>query len=83
MKKCINKMLNLQGLLVDKLEVLDEEKLVLVNCRNPRLKVKCPLCNKSTDKVHSYKKRKVNHGILNYRKMICPDYTEPVGVWES
>jgi transposase len=70
MKKCINKLLNLQGLLVDKLEVLDEEKLALISCRNPRLRVKCPLCEKSISKVHSYKTRKINHGILNYRKIV-------------
>jgi hypothetical protein len=34
MKKCISKILNLQGMLIGKVEVLDEEKKIVVACRN-------------------------------------------------
>lgn len=63
-------MLNLQGLLVDKIEVMEEEKEVLVHCRSPRKMAKCPTCDKSTKKVHEKKERKIKHGILNYRQII-------------
>jgi len=70
MSKCINKMLNLQGVLVGKIEVLDEEKQITVNCRSPRTRAICPLCGQSSNKVHQTSIRKVKHGILNYRQII-------------
>ncbi len=70
MIKCINKMLNLQGVLADKIDVLDNEKQILVHCRSPRTTAKCPICGHSSKRVHQTTIRKVKHGILNYRQII-------------
>jgi transposase len=70
MKKCISKMLNLQGILIDRVEVLDKEQEMLVHCRSPRLMTTCPDCGRSTKKVHQRSIRKVKHGVMNYRQII-------------
>lgn len=63
-------MLNLQGILIDRVEVLDKEQEILVHCRSPRLMTTCPDCGRSTKKVHQRSIRKVKHGIMNYRQII-------------
>ena len=63
-------MLNLQGVLVGKIDVLDDEKQILVHCRSPRTRATCPLCGKSSKKVHQTITRKIKHGMLNYRQII-------------
>lgn len=63
-------MLNLQGLLTDKVEVLEEEEIVLVHCRSARRAAKCPACGASSRKIHQTKPRKIKHGALNYRQVI-------------
>jgi len=70
MKNYINKMLNLQGVLIGRIEVLDDKQEVIVPCRSARLMARCPKCNLSTKKVHQAKTRLVKHGILNYRQVI-------------
>ena len=69
MKKCINEMLNLQGLLTDKVEVLEKDKTVIVHCRSARRVAKCPVCLSGSNKIHQTKKRKIKHGVLNYREV--------------
>jgi len=63
-------MLNLQGILIGKVDVLDEEKQIIVHCRSPRKMAICPLCEKSSKKVHQTSIRKVKHGMLNYRQIV-------------
>jgi len=70
MKKSIIKMLNLQGVLVGKIDVLEDEKQVIVPCRGARRTAVCPICGASSKKVHQTKTRKVKHGMLNYRQVI-------------
>ena len=70
MKKSINKMLNLQGVLVGKIEILEDEKQVIVPCRSARRAAICPACGAGSKKVHQAKHRRVKHGMLNYRQII-------------
>lgn len=70
MQKCISKMLNLQGVLIGKIEILEEEKQIIVPCRSARRAAICPACGTSSKKVHQTKSRKIKHGTLNYRQVI-------------
>jgi len=70
MTKCINKMLNLQGVLVGKMDFLDSEKQIIVHCRSPRTTANCPECGQSSKKVHQTSVRKIKHGLINYRQII-------------
>lgn len=70
MKKCISKMLNLQGVLVGKIEILDDEKQILVPCRSARQVAICQVCGISSKKIHQVKERKVKHGMFNYRQVV-------------
>jgi len=63
-------MFNIQGLLVDKVEYLDEAKMLLVHCRSPRRYAKCPACGKSTDKIHQYHTRRIKHDRLNEKQIV-------------
>lgn len=63
-------MLNLQGVLIGKIDVLDDERQITVHCRSPRMMAICPLCGKSSKKIHQTSVRKVKYGILNYRQII-------------
>lgn len=63
-------MLNLQGVLIGKIDVLDDEKQITVHCRSPRTAAICPLCGKSSKKLHQISIRKIKHGMLNYRQII-------------
>lgn len=65
MKKCINKMLNLQGVLVDKIEIDDLERKIFVYCRSPRINCQCPACFKSAKRIHQSSQRLVKHGTLD------------------
>lgn len=62
-------MLNLQGVLLGKIEVLEEEKKIIVPCRSARRMAVCPHCGQSTNKVHQLKVRTIKHGVLNYREV--------------
>lgn len=70
MQKCISKMLNLQGVLIGKIGILEEEKQIVVPCRSARRAAICPACGASSKRVHQTKSRKVKHGMLNYRQVI-------------
>jgi len=70
MSKCISKMLNLQGLLIGKVDVLDDKKQITVNCRSSRTTANCPICGNNSKKVHQRSIRKIKHGMLNYRQII-------------
>jgi len=63
-------MLNLQGVIVNKMDVLDNEKQILVHCRSPRTMARCTTCDHSSKKVHQTSIRKIKHGMLNYRQII-------------
>jgi transposase len=67
MKKDIIKMFNLQGLILDKMEVqeLKDKNKVVLHCRSPRVYASCPQCGKPSKKVHQYKKRTINHSTAN------------------
>lgn len=69
MKKSIIKLLNLQGLLIGNINVLEEEKLVIISCRGARIYAICPICKLSTNKIHQTSKRMVKHGIVNLYKV--------------
>ncbi len=72
MKKDINKLFNLQGLLVDKIEFDNKNKSgeILIQVRNPRRFVKCPHCGKSTKRIHQVKYRLIRHGILDTKIIV-------------
>lgn len=70
MQKYISKMFNLQGLLVDKVECLEEESLLVVHCRNPRTYAHCPVCGSSTNKIHQYHLRKIKHDRLGEKQIV-------------
>lgn len=63
-------MLNLQGVLVGKIEILDDEKRIIVPCRSARQAAICPVCGISSKKIHQVKERKVKHGMFNYRQVV-------------
>lgn len=63
-------MLNLQGVLIGKIEILEDEKQIIVPCKSARRAAICPACGASSKRVHQTKTRKVKHGILNYRQVI-------------
>lgn len=67
MKKDIIKLFELKGVIVDKMEI---KKDILVYARSPRIRAMCPLCGKSTNKIHQRKTRKVIHGILNNKRIV-------------
>lgn len=70
MKKCIIEMLDLQGMLVDKIEVSDKEEKVFVFCRSPKKTAICPSCGKRSAKVHQTKVRLIRHDIISYREVM-------------
>ncbi len=70
MKKYTNKLFNLQGFLVGKIEFKDEDKQIIINVRSPKKFVKCPHCLKSVKKVHQTGFRLVKHGTLDFRIVI-------------
>lgn len=70
MKKDINKLFNLQGVIHDKLEFKDDEKVIIINIRSPKKFVSCPCCQKSTKKVHGIKYRNIYHNTLDSRIVI-------------
>jgi transposase len=70
MKKDINKLFNLQGVLCDKLEFKDDVKEVIINIRSPKKFASCPHCQKTTKKVHGIKYRKIHHSILDSKIVI-------------
>ena len=70
MKKYNNKLFNLQGLLIGKIEINDEKKEVLINARSPRKFAKCSCCGKSTKKIHQNGCRLIKHGILDNKIIV-------------
>lgn len=70
MQKCINKMLNLQGVLIGKIDIMEDEKQIIVPCRSARRAAACPVCGASATKIHQTKTRLIKHGSLNYQEII-------------
>lgn len=70
MKKYTNKLFNLQGLLVGKIEFSKDDKKIILNVRNPRTFSRCPYCLKSTKKIHQISERKIKHGISDFRIIV-------------
>lgn len=61
-------MFNLQGLILDKLEVKkgkDKENMIILHCRSPRIYAHCSKCGNATKKIHQYKTRNINHSTAN------------------
>lgn len=65
MKKDIIKLLNLKGVIPDKIETTD--RFLIINIRYSRIKCMCPYCGFTTKRVHDKRIRYLNHGILNSR----------------
>lgn len=63
-------MFNLQGLLVDKVECLENKNMAVLHCRNPRTHARCPVCGSSTNKIHQYHFRRIKHDRLNDKQII-------------
>ncbi len=61
MRKDIIKTLNLEGLWIEKIENL-RGKTIRISAHSPRKAVKCPLCGKSTSRVHQERRRQITHG---------------------
>lgn len=70
MKKYISKMFNLQGLLIDRLEYMEERDIITIHCRSPRIYSHCPKCGKTTDKIHQYRYRQIRHSRLGEKQII-------------
>lgn len=70
MQKDINKIFNLQGVIIDKVEFNDEQKVILIKARSPKNYANCQHCGQSATKVHQYHFRKIKHGQLNYSQVI-------------
>lgn len=70
MKKDIIKLFNLQGVLVDNIKFDDKNKQIILNCRSPRVYVKCPDCSKSSKKVRQRFKRLIKHSTLDDKIVI-------------
>ena len=65
MKKDINKMFNLQGLVSDTIDFNQVEQRILIKVRNPRKFFPCPNCSISSKKIHQVKHRQIKHGLLD------------------
>ena len=61
-------MFNLQGLLVDKVDCLNDE--IVVHCRSPRIYCHCPVCDNSTKRIHQYHQRRIKHDRLSEKQII-------------
>jgi len=70
MKKYTNKLFNLQGLLVGKIDFNDKEKQIIINTRGPGKYVRCPNCLKGTKKIHQISHRRIKHGILDFKVVV-------------
>ena len=70
MKNHTCKLFNLQGLLIGKTEIVDENNEILLHVRSPRKFTQCPYCLKSTKKVHQINSRLIKHGISDFRIVI-------------
>ena len=70
MKKYISKMFNLQGLLVDRMECLNNKDVILLHCRSPRRSCQCPVCEASGSKIHQYHYRMIKHDRLNEKQIV-------------
>lgn len=70
MKKYTNKLFNLQGLWVDKIDFNNEKEQVILKVRGPSKFVKCPYCEKSTKRIHQAHNRLIRHGILDSRIVV-------------
>jgi len=68
MKKDTMKLFNLEGVLVDKMEITDSEIAVFV--RNPRRIAHCPRCGRGTKRIHQRKRRRVVHDVYNGRSVV-------------
>ena len=70
MKKYTNKLFNLQGLLVGKIEFKDKNRQIIVNVRSPKKFVKCPYCSKSTKRIHQTSSRLIKHNMFDFRVVV-------------
>ena len=70
MKKDTNKLFNLQGLLLGRIDFNDKEKQIIIHAQGPGKFVKCPNCSLSTKKVHQTSHRKIKHSILDHRVVV-------------
>ena len=63
-------MLNLQGVLVGKIQVQDNPRTIIVPCRSARQSALCPHCGLNSKRVHQTKTRLVKHGMINYQVVL-------------
>ena len=65
MKNIITKLFNLEQRKIHDIEIIhvDNEVLAIISLR--KSSSKCPVCGTFTDLVHDYRKRTINHAILN------------------
>ncbi len=70
MKNNTCKLFNLQGLLIGKTEIIDENNEILLHVRSPRKFAQCSYCLKSTKKVHQHGIRLIKHSILDFRIVV-------------
>lgn len=65
MKNIITKLFNLEQRKIHDIEIIhvDNEVLAIISLR--KSPSKCPVCGTFTDLVHDYRKRTINHAILN------------------
>ena len=68
MKKHIIKLLGLQNLWVDSMDVFDSK--VVVKVRGPAKSALCPHCTCKTKRVHQYKQRTIIHSVWQDRKVL-------------
>lgn len=70
MTKNITEIFGLQGLILDRIEILEKSDETILHCRSPRVFCQCPACGKSSKQVHQIKCRLVRHERLNGKQII-------------
>lgn len=70
MNKNITKIFGLQGVILDQIEIKEKSQGTILHCRSPRRFCACPVCGRSSKKIHQVKTRLIRHERLNGKPVI-------------
>lgn len=70
MNKYTDKLFNLQGMIMDKLDFTENNKNIILHVRSPRIFSQCPHCSKSSKRIHQKYFRLIKHGTLDDKIII-------------
>jgi len=70
MIKNITEIFGLQGVILDRIEALENGKEIILHCRSPRQYCVCPVCGQSSRQVHQTKFRLIRHERLNGKQAV-------------